>query len=184
VNWEAIGALGELIGAAAVVLTLFYLARQVREASEEARQNQVELRRTRYDALNRELARTVSDWGANPEVAEIMLRGHQSPTSLSQPEVFRFYAAQQRFFRNLEALFIYSAEGGIHDWGAEGWRSNLCDYITFPGVRGYWEDRRHFYSEAFQAEVERLMSDQRAVMAEAYDRRSGQPGTEDQGGTA
>ena len=37
-NWEAIGALGELIGASAVVITLVYLARQVRHASEEAAQ--------------------------------------------------------------------------------------------------------------------------------------------------
>ena len=35
-NWEAIGALGEIVGALAVVLTLAYLAIQVRHAKEEA----------------------------------------------------------------------------------------------------------------------------------------------------
>jgi hypothetical protein len=37
-NWEAIGALGELIGASVVVVTLVYLARQVRHASEQTTQ--------------------------------------------------------------------------------------------------------------------------------------------------
>jgi hypothetical protein len=37
-NWEAIGALGELIGALVVVVTLVYLARQVRHASEQTSQ--------------------------------------------------------------------------------------------------------------------------------------------------
>ena len=35
-NWEAIGALGEIVGALAVVLTLAYLAIQVRRAKEAA----------------------------------------------------------------------------------------------------------------------------------------------------
>jgi len=38
-NWEAIGALGEVVGAAAVVLTLLYLARQVRDGSKQIRLN-------------------------------------------------------------------------------------------------------------------------------------------------
>jgi hypothetical protein len=36
-NWEAIGAVGELLGAASVVATLFYLARQVGHATSVAR---------------------------------------------------------------------------------------------------------------------------------------------------
>ena len=32
-NWEAAGAIGEIVGAAAVVLTLVYLARQINDAS-------------------------------------------------------------------------------------------------------------------------------------------------------
>jgi hypothetical protein len=33
-DWDAIGAVGELVGAAAVVLTLFYLARQIKTSSD------------------------------------------------------------------------------------------------------------------------------------------------------
>jgi len=32
-HWEAIGAIGEVVGAAAVVATLIYLARQVRQSN-------------------------------------------------------------------------------------------------------------------------------------------------------
>ncbi len=35
VNWEAIGAVGEIAGAMAVVITLLYLARQVQHARRE-----------------------------------------------------------------------------------------------------------------------------------------------------
>ena len=183
-NWEALGAIGEIVGAAAVVLTLVYVARQVREASEESRQNQIELRRSRYDALNRELSETADSWGDDADISDIMLRGFSDPSSLSQVEIFRFYASMQRLFRALEALFVYSAEGGIHEWGARGWRVSLSEFITFPGVRTYWEDRRHWFSEAFREEVSTLLTGgdteswrltrARGVMAEAYVERSGE----------
>ena len=167
-NWDALGALGELVGAAAVVLTLFYLARQVAEASDEAKRNQTELRRSRYDELNRELARCASEWGSTPELSDIMLRGFSGTASLSREEMFRFYALLQRYFRCLEALFVYSSEGGVHTWGAAGWRVATADFITFPGVLEYWEDRRHWYSESFGVELDKLRSDSGSVIAEAY----------------
>ena len=36
-NWEAVGAVGEILGAGTVVATLFYLARQVKHATAVAR---------------------------------------------------------------------------------------------------------------------------------------------------
>lgn len=36
-NWDAIGAIGERVGAAAVVATLFYLARQISDSTQQAK---------------------------------------------------------------------------------------------------------------------------------------------------
>ena len=36
-DWDAIGAVGEVLGALAVLITLFYLARQIRQNTEEIR---------------------------------------------------------------------------------------------------------------------------------------------------
>ena len=36
-NWDAVGAIGEIVGAAAVVITLFYLGTQIRHANALAR---------------------------------------------------------------------------------------------------------------------------------------------------
>lgn len=40
-NWEAIGAIGEIIGAMAVVATIFYLGRQIRTEAQRARTNPI-----------------------------------------------------------------------------------------------------------------------------------------------
>ena len=64
-NWEMIGAIGELVGAAAVVATLFYLASQIREASRESKSS-------RWGELNNEMALCAESWVGNTELSIIM----------------------------------------------------------------------------------------------------------------
>ncbi len=54
VNWEAIGAIGEVSGALAVVLTLLYLARQI---SESRRATIAQIYQGRADAASRSIGR-------------------------------------------------------------------------------------------------------------------------------
>ena len=56
-NWEAVGALGELVGAIAVLLTLLYLARQVKQATSAIRleRKQKRLESWSHDARERSL---------------------------------------------------------------------------------------------------------------------------------
>ena len=54
-NWDAIGAIGEIIGAIAVVVTLAYLAIQVRHAKETAQRT---LHQNKIESL-REMTMTV-----------------------------------------------------------------------------------------------------------------------------
>jgi hypothetical protein len=56
-NWDAIGAIGEVVGAAAVVLTLFYLAVQIRQSTRreefQGLQSAIELYLTQIDDATR-----------------------------------------------------------------------------------------------------------------------------------
>lgn len=52
-NWEAIGAIGELVGAAAVLATLVYLAAQVRKSNELSRFNATKEIVNQFNDLNR-----------------------------------------------------------------------------------------------------------------------------------
>ena len=76
-NWDAIGAVGEILGAAAVFITLIYLAHQVRHARSEARRA---LGQARAEA-NRDLIKM----GLEPDVlsanvkADLAVAGEPSP---------------------------------------------------------------------------------------------------------
>ncbi len=52
-NWDAIGAVGEILGAAAVLITLLYLATQVKQTNKIARFNSTRELMGQFDDLNR-----------------------------------------------------------------------------------------------------------------------------------
>ncbi|MGD8698635.1 MAG: hypothetical protein PVJ43_05055 [Gemmatimonadales bacterium] len=59
-DWTAVGAVGELLGAVAVVATLLYLARQVRQSNRIARAEA-------YRATMLKAADMMEDWCQDPE---------------------------------------------------------------------------------------------------------------------
>ena len=56
INWDAVGAVGEIFGAAAVLVTLIYLARQIRQNTDEVRASRVEGTLRDQSEYNRMLA--------------------------------------------------------------------------------------------------------------------------------
>ena len=85
-NWEAISAIGEAVGAIAVVISLVYLAVQIRQ---NTRQIANSIEATRLDAFERNIEsgnRTREFFLLNPELAELYGRGRKSYSGLDTSE--------------------------------------------------------------------------------------------------
>ena len=67
-NWEMVGALAELLGATGVILSLLYLARQMRESTREARKDRLREIQAEANDVARQIARDV-------DTADVWLRG-------------------------------------------------------------------------------------------------------------
>jgi len=94
-NWEIVGATGEWVGAAAVVVTLFYLARQISvNAKQLERQIDSDLDNLVFQAYDPVYQ------GRN---AEIMFNGLYHPETISGPERYTFDLLMHR-----HAHVIYS----------------------------------------------------------------------------
>jgi hypothetical protein len=99
-NWEAIGASGELIGAAVVVITLVYLARQVQHGSEQTAQlasqhedeRTADLVQTLYAKVQETLKHKLDHWNLShvlelPDTyVEVRDRIRMAVSELSEPE--------------------------------------------------------------------------------------------------
>ena len=106
-NWDAIGAIGEILGAVAVVATLFYLSYQIRQSTRSARASSRQiLIDTFYD----------HSWkmGSDAELNTIIRAGLSDFDALSDEDKFRFNNLIARFEGNLyNGILLY--EDGLLD---------------------------------------------------------------------
>jgi hypothetical protein len=111
-NWDAIAAVAEMIGAVAVFITLIYLAIQTRDNVKVQRARAVWDAQVSFVEVNDMLA----DGGT---VSELVFRSLSDPENLSAQEKYIMHRFARGWFQRMEAQFaLYQA--GILD--AEVWK--------------------------------------------------------------
>ena len=134
------GAIGELVGALAVVASLIYLAVQIRQST---RQISLSLESAKLEAFERTVessnhAREVLI--TNPEVTEIFLKGLSDYRNLPPSDKFRC----NMLFRNLLSAFqggyIRQLAMGGDPEQLEGTRKSLNTLLNNKGVRQWLGD--------------------------------------------
>jgi len=101
-NWDAIGAISEAIGALAVAATLIFLIVQVRQNSKAVNATVTHGSITAFNDLNSILA-------TNPRLAEVLDRGNANPDQLSDEERYAYTWLARSYlnlFQNLYDLFL------------------------------------------------------------------------------
>ena len=131
VNWEAISAIGQLVGALAVVISLIYLAREVRS---NARATRHAAMRSTLDNFNR-LAQQLTE---HSDLAELYYRGVDDFESLEGVDRARFSWFMHQMFRNMEDMYHQHLKGHLdpHLW--RGLEVIMRDLNTAPGVQAWW----------------------------------------------
>jgi hypothetical protein len=136
-DWNAVGAAGEILGAIAVVATLLYLSKQIRQNSRAVQVSALRDTTAQWNHWSELLA-------SSPDLAEIVARGNQSYKSLPEADALRYGAYIQTFFDNVESYLtlvrvhgvekdvevienIVSRRVGINGF-AEWWTENTDDY--------------------------------------------------------
>ena len=94
-NWKAIGAIGEMLGAAVVFASVIYLALQIRDGSRISENEAIRTTSDTWNALFKELAAA--------ENASVILQGLQSYDTLEPSSKFRFDTLMHMVFNTLES---------------------------------------------------------------------------------
>lgn len=143
-NWEAIAAVGQAVGALAVVLTLAYLARQVRQSNRQALLSSFQ---HTYDSINQFLGATLD----SGEVADIVVRGRACYESLSAADRLRFDHFHLIVLNVVEShLFQVDRtadrmEKGYRAWAQENMKVVVQGYFSYPGTRSFWSSIEAFF---------------------------------------
>ena len=157
-NWEAIGAIGELVGAAAVIITLIYLASQVRYAKNATLDQN---RLTRSSAIRDIILATANNdslrfgqmknWGLENYYDSLAIEFDTSPLEASRNE-----------WENAAYFWMYWGQ-----WASSHEKSDLLELehvivklFSLPGVRHTWDISplgKVFMDEEFVLFVDRVL---------------------------
>jgi hypothetical protein len=129
-NWEAIGAIGEIVGAGAVVLSLLYLSIQIRQTrlQEKAQASEIVLKEHQHSA---ELA-------SRPDLAPIISRGVVSFSSLSASEKIQFNGFYVKYIFSFMNVRDHFLAGKIDPIRFETFEKDLVSGLLSPGLREWW----------------------------------------------
>ena len=110
-NWEAIGAVGEIIGAVAVVITLAYLAVQVRHSREATEANTKSLKAAARFESGRYWSEETIRMALSPDMAMIVAAGFEDASQLSDDDRERLIAWYLQHMLMKDALYQQHVDG-------------------------------------------------------------------------
>ena len=160
-NWEAIGAIGEVLGAAAVVITLGYLAVQIRQNSRAVKNSAAQ---TLLSEANESLRVASSD----PATARAVILGQTLFEELSEEERAQFVTWMFAWMRTIELAYFQYIQGYIDEEIWEGQRAHQRQLIHAPAIRKWWSHRRCFFSQRFQNYMDELAALESDVPSASY----------------
>jgi hypothetical protein len=150
-NWEMLSAIGQVVAAIGVIPSLIYLAVQIRQQNKERRRAGINILTAQWSDL-------VKSAQESREFAALFLQGVRCFHDLDAPDKLRFSAFFTRFTRNCEGMFIYYRDGALEKALWDEVERTMSDYFAYPGVREWWETRKHWLTDEFRAVVEALIA--------------------------
>ena len=143
-NWQAIGAVGELIGAVAVVATLIYLSIQLRQNTRQMENHVKTVDLTSFNAIDESFSRFRTMLATHAEVADLWRRTKEDYLSLPEDEIERADALawewlvicqnmHHRISQIVQADSIFSRGSS-----AEYMEFVMRRELSYPGLRQWW----------------------------------------------
>ena len=127
-NWDAVGAIAESLGAIAVVATLIYLAREIRV-------NTAAISRSATQSILASRTENAKFLAADPATSEFFLHALEEPDGLTKAEWRRFSFLAGGMIRPVELAYLDYRDGRMEE---KLWTSQLGflrSWLTMPGAQ-------------------------------------------------
>ncbi len=154
-NWDAIGAIGEVLGAILVAGTLIYLVIQVRQNTNLLEQSQ----KSGRVSADVEVVRLFSEWRMfstqDGELADVFLRGLDDIDSLSPNEALRFNNLMQTFFWTCWQVLRLEDEGLFSMPNTVLYK----DVLAHPGARAWYLSTREQFGTLINSTFDPILEE-------------------------
>ena len=146
-DWNDLASVAEAVASLAVVISLIYLAIQVRLQAKESQMSVV-------NSLTQQWGEAVQAFATHKDLYGIWMKGLVTFEQLSPEERGRFSSILVNLTQIFESLHLHYKEGRVDSGLWQGFDNRLRDVFATPGVQCWWELRRHWHSQPFQEYVD------------------------------
>jgi hypothetical protein len=153
-NWEALGAIGEIVGAVAVVVTLGYLAVQIR-------QNTRSVRAASHHAVADSFNRINAVIGADTSVGRIVRIGRTGLGNVTEDEQVSLGFLYLSFFRVFETVYYQYEMGTADEHSFQSVERSLNAALSYPGIREWWLVNLYAFTPGFRSHVDQVIREER-----------------------
>ena len=149
-NWDAINAIAEIVGAIAVVVTLWYLALQMRQATHQAYADNLQAALTRWVDVQRACAETT-------EAAEFFRSALNDYDTLPQAEKLRFNNLMLRIFASFHAILALYQRKLLDEESFGTVENAIVGFLKCPGALAWYNEIRFSYPGSLVSHLDRAM---------------------------
>jgi hypothetical protein len=150
-NWDAVGAIGQVAGVVMVGISLVYLAIQLR-------QNTAAMKSSTFLAVSTQMGSNMELFASLPDVAPLLIKAQAGLDALSAAERVRFGFLMMRAFRNVETVVVQRHFGAIDPELTLGFERSAMSALRSPGTRQWWETAKGGFSDLFSTWVDRQLA--------------------------
>jgi len=150
-NWEAIGAIAEALGAMAVVATLIYLALQIRQNTQATRSA------TRH-AITESIMGPPNNFLQSESFRKTFL-AHVNGEDLDPDQSLQLQIYCYITMQSWENMHYQYRNGMLTEEEWQPLHVNLSVILQMQYWRDYWGREQQFYSKPFREEVDQILSE-------------------------
>ena len=158
---EQLGLIANIVGAIAIVITLVYLAIQIKDNARSSPSAAVTDATTAMQAFYQEL-------GSNPATSKLFLEAVTNPDGLSQQDQFQFVMLMHSCFLGFQRSFFLAREGTLDVALRDSIGTAMHAVSRSPGMHLYWRQRKAYFQPEFVEWVEGLLAREPLSDMDAY----------------
>jgi hypothetical protein len=151
-NWDAVGAIGEILGALVVLATILYLAIQTRTGVKLAKSQGPQWI---SDGINTWLGSLRND----PEMTRLIRTSLHHWSDLSLNEQTRVHSFFCEMMVHLDAIVELSNQDLVATPLARAWIENAAGVVSTKGGAEWWSHAKFFFSPMLRETVDSRMMD-------------------------
>lgn len=153
-NWEMVGAISEVIGALGIIVTLAYLALQVRQNSAHLAESAKLTEASQIEATANAVIEQRNMLLLNPELLDLQTRGIQDYLSLDSSDRLKFDMIIRNTFQLTQTMYLRHLLFNYDPENHKGAKKRLDQSLRMPGIRDWLSQNEVDWRPEFREWIE------------------------------